>query len=74
MAIGQLLDYGRFIPDVERRAVLLPSKPRADLLELLAYADIDVFYQHETGFERIDATQASPRRQQRKELLLEEKS
>jgi hypothetical protein len=39
MAIGQLLDYRRFI-DVQsvKCAVLLPEVPRPDLLELLAYA------------------------------------
>ncbi|WP_369356514.1 restriction endonuclease [Streptomyces sp. cg2] len=33
MAIGQLADYGRFV-DHSTRAILLPSKPRADLLAL----------------------------------------
>jgi hypothetical protein len=33
MAIGQLADYGRFI-DHSVRGILLPSKPRRDLLEL----------------------------------------
>ncbi|MEU4499802.1 restriction endonuclease [Streptomyces sp. NPDC024089] len=34
MALGQLADYGRFV-DHETRALLLPSKPRADLLGLV---------------------------------------
>ncbi|MET9961451.1 hypothetical protein ABZ128_20750 [Streptomyces sp. NPDC006326] len=33
MAIGQLADYGRFV-DHAARAILLPSKPRKDLLDL----------------------------------------
>jgi hypothetical protein len=41
MAIGQLLDYKRFILEASVRcAVLLPELPRPDLLRLLAYADI----------------------------------
>ncbi|MER0244415.1 restriction endonuclease [Streptomyces sp. HSW2009] len=35
MAVGQLADYGRFLP-AAHRAVLLPSRPRADLLALVA--------------------------------------
>ena len=41
MAIGQLFDYRRFAPPGARTAVLLPEKPRADLLELLAGAGIE---------------------------------
>ncbi|MFH9888565.1 hypothetical protein ACH4OQ_28410 [Streptomyces luteogriseus] len=33
MAIGQLADYGRFV-EYSIRAVLVPSKPREDLLAL----------------------------------------
>jgi hypothetical protein len=35
MALGQLLDYGRFVPKEVRRAVLLPSEPRRDVLALI---------------------------------------
>jgi hypothetical protein len=36
MAIGQLADYSRFVDGgVKERALLVPSKPRADLLNLL---------------------------------------
>ena len=38
MAIGELLDYARFVQPRPRLAALLPRKPRADLLELLASA------------------------------------
>ncbi|MFF9218134.1 restriction endonuclease [Streptomyces viridosporus] len=34
MAIGQLADYGRFM-DAPRRAILVPSRPRQDLVELV---------------------------------------
>jgi len=34
MAIGQLADYGRFM-DAPRRAILVPSEPREDLVELV---------------------------------------
>jgi hypothetical protein len=40
-AVGQLLDYGRFI-DSQTRTVLVPSRPRPDLLAYLASVDIDV--------------------------------
>jgi hypothetical protein len=36
MAIGQLMDYRRFVQPSARLAVLLPSKPRDDLSDLLA--------------------------------------
>lgn len=48
MAIGQLLDYSRFYGGVvEGRvkcAVLLPSLPRKDLLKLLSYAGVHIYY------------------------------
>lgn len=34
MAIGQLADYGRFLPHDTRKGILVPSKPRQDLIEL----------------------------------------
>ncbi|KPM55182.1 restriction endonuclease [Frankia sp. R43] len=40
MGIGQLLDYGRFIDPPPRLALLVPSKPRPDLLELCATVDV----------------------------------
>ncbi len=42
MAIGQLLDYGRFVQPPPRLAVLLPSRPREDLCELLAHAGVEL--------------------------------
>jgi hypothetical protein len=37
MAVGQLLDYGRIV-DSKRYAVLVPTRPRDDLLAFLAAA------------------------------------
>ncbi len=45
MAIGQLLDYARFVQPRPRLAVLVPARPRADLMELLASADVGVIWQ-----------------------------
>jgi hypothetical protein len=42
-AVGQLLDYGRFI-DSQTRTVLVPSRPRPDLIAYLASVDIGVVY------------------------------
>jgi hypothetical protein len=42
-AVGQLLDYGRFV-DAEVRTVLVPAKPRPDLLAFLAHARVDAVY------------------------------
>ncbi|MZE43733.1 restriction endonuclease [Streptomyces sp. SID5477] len=38
MAIGQLADYGRFL-DAQHRAILVPSRPREDLLDLVTSVD-----------------------------------
>jgi len=45
MAVGQLLDYGRFV-GAKCRTVLVPSRPRADLLSYLAAAGVQVVYPH----------------------------
>jgi hypothetical protein len=55
MAIGQLLDYRRFIEEAKVRcAVLLPEIPRQDLLELLAYAGVLIYFPEEQGFVLMD--------------------
>jgi hypothetical protein len=53
MAIGQLCDYRRFFADgeLEHVAALFPTKPRADLDELLRDQGIVVIYPTENGFE-----------------------
>jgi hypothetical protein len=53
MAIGQLLDYARFVEPRPRLAALFPSKPRADLLELLASAGVEVVWQDGKKFARL---------------------
>ena len=56
MAIGQLADYSyslersRSIDREPDRAVLLPEKPRRDLIELLEKQDIKVIWQEGNGF------------------------
>jgi hypothetical protein len=50
MAIGQLLDYSRFVQPSPRLAVLLPSAPRPDLRELLQGVGVDVVWRHGDRF------------------------
>ncbi|MFI6530836.1 restriction endonuclease [Nonomuraea sp. NPDC050547] len=49
MAIGQLADYGRFLPDATR-AILLPSEPRQDLIELAHSQDVVVLWPAKQGY------------------------
>ncbi|TMK55792.1 MAG: restriction endonuclease [Actinobacteria bacterium] len=52
MAIGQLVDYKRFVADgaPARLAVLLPKPPRPDLIDLLGSQGIDLIYPEDGGF------------------------
>lgn len=50
MAIGQLADYSRFRPDAAR-AILVPEKPRADLLELAETVGITVVWPANGSYE-----------------------
>ncbi|MEV8365918.1 hypothetical protein [Streptomyces niveus] len=52
MAIGQLADYRRHVPNSEtlRVAVLLPSEPTPDVQKLLAEQKIALVYQTDDGF------------------------
>jgi hypothetical protein len=50
MAIGQLLDYRRFVQPPPRLAVLLPSRPREDLCVLLAHAGIEIVWREGKKF------------------------
>ncbi|MFB7664138.1 restriction endonuclease [Kitasatospora sp. NPDC056138] len=51
MAIGQLFDYGRHFMELEpSRALLVPSKPRADLIGLCKYAQVDVIWPDNGGY------------------------
>jgi hypothetical protein len=44
MALGQLLDYRRFARQDVRLAVLLPERPREDLLRLLENAEVEAVW------------------------------
>jgi len=52
MAIGQLADYRRHIPNRDglRVAVLLPSEPTADVKDLLADQSVALVYRTDDGF------------------------
>jgi hypothetical protein len=50
MALGQLMDYGRFVTHAHK-AVLLPEKPRPDLLALAGSQGVAVIWQTSTGFD-----------------------
>jgi hypothetical protein len=50
-AVGQLLDYGRFV-NAKTRTVLVPTRPRPDLLAYLAHAGVDAVYPEEDGWGR----------------------
>ncbi|MFJ4185555.1 restriction endonuclease [Kitasatospora sp. NPDC089509] len=49
MAIGQLADYGRFV-EVKSSAILVPSEPREDLLELAKSQDVAVIWPEGKGY------------------------
>lgn len=53
LALGQILDYARFV-EHEKRAVLLPVHPGSDLADLLATYQVDCIYEVAGGeFERL---------------------
>ncbi|MEO8601466.1 MAG: hypothetical protein ABI629_02710 [bacterium] len=49
MAIGQLADYARFLPVCEK-AVLLPSQPHADLLDLMKSQSVFAIWEAKGAF------------------------
>ncbi|SEF55199.1 hypothetical protein SAMN05444920_10152 [Nonomuraea solani] len=49
MAIGQLADYGRFWPEA-KRAILLPTEPRNDLMELAHSQSIVIIWPTDVGY------------------------
>jgi hypothetical protein len=55
MAIGQLADYSRLIKSEPSKAVLLPERPRADLLALLRNEQIAVWWRDGEAFQTSDA-------------------
>lgn len=52
MGIGQLLDYQRFIDPSPRLVLLVPSKPRPDLLQLCATVDVSVVWKAGNDWQR----------------------
>ena len=50
MAIGQLLDYRRFLRPAPKLAILTPTRPRDDLVELLHGLEISVVFREGSGF------------------------
>jgi hypothetical protein len=46
MAVGQLLDYSRHVPTNPALAILLPARPAADLLDLMARHKIRCVYEN----------------------------
>jgi len=48
LAIGQLLDYKRYLKP-NQMAILVPSKPKDDLVELLLDLNIEIIYQLDGG-------------------------
>lgn len=50
--VGQLFDYGRFA-EAKTRTVLVPTKPRPDLLAYLAALDVHVVCPADIGWERV---------------------
>lgn len=54
MALGQLIDYNRFVR-AKNRAVLVPSKPRPDLVELVEAAGHLIIWPEGNGYACSDA-------------------
>ena len=53
-AIGQLMDYGRFLEPASK-AILLPERPSSDLLELIRIAGVVCVFEETSGaFRRIE--------------------
>jgi len=61
MAIGQLADYARLKPGA-RTAILVPQRPRSDLLDLADSQGIDVIWPEAEGFRTQPARRQAPRR------------
>jgi hypothetical protein len=53
MAIGQLADYSRLVQPSPKRAVLLPEKPRKDLVDLLGTEGVSAVYALGQSFEDV---------------------
>mgnify|MGYP003441135582 FL=1 len=51
-AVGQILDYGRFV-EAKTRTVLVPSRPRPDLIDYVKSVDMDVVFPEDDSWVRI---------------------
>lgn len=61
LAIGQLADYRRHIPDADLRcAILLPERPTPDLCELIASSSLTLTYPDADGAFHHEAPTAAP--------------
>jgi len=49
MALGQLLDYRRFVEQA-RCVILVPSQPRPDIVELVKTARVELYWPENDGF------------------------
>ena len=56
MAVGQLADYVRLVEPTPSKVILLPERPRPDLLALARSQGIEVTWRSGDGFERTDAS------------------
>jgi hypothetical protein len=50
MAIGQLIDYRRFVTPAPRCALLVPSRPRDDLVALVSAAGMELIWEKDSVF------------------------
>ncbi len=57
--LGQILDYSRYVSH-DGRALLLPSEPAADLIQLLQAHGVQAVWKDGAGFRRSDEAVATP--------------
>jgi hypothetical protein len=50
MAVGQIFDYRRFASSKTALAILLPERPRPDLVDLIESAGINIIHRADDGF------------------------
>jgi hypothetical protein len=50
MAIGQLADYSRFVDPRPTRVLLVPQRPRKDLVDLATREEIAIVWPENSGF------------------------
>ena len=57
MAVGQLADYARLVDPTPRKVLLVPERPRTDLLALADSRQIVVMWPNGSSYETHEATQ-----------------